>query len=165
MLPDERTLIAANSNSKLASIAADGQFSLLKEAATANPAVGRLATVGPIALVPTGLVMELPAGIECQVRPRSGLALKHGITLTNSPGTIDPDSSGVDRMFLWQDGRFTTFDPPLAPGATVPTRSALGRASAAVKYRTDSTAGSGRRFTPARKCGEGSPHFFVLGRM
>jgi dUTP pyrophosphatase len=45
---------------------------------------------GRIALVPTGLVMELPEGIECQVRPRSGLALRHGITLTNSPGTIDP---------------------------------------------------------------------------
>ena len=42
---------------------------------------------GQIALVPTGLVMELPEGIECQVRPRSGLALRHGITLTNSPGT------------------------------------------------------------------------------
>ena len=49
---------------------------------------------GQIALVPTGLVMELPEGIECQVRPRSGLALKHGITLTNSPGTIDPDYRG-----------------------------------------------------------------------
>ena len=49
---------------------------------------------GQIALVPTGLVMELPHGIECQARPRSGLALKHGITLTNSPGTIDPDYRG-----------------------------------------------------------------------
>ena len=49
---------------------------------------------GQIALVPTGLVMELPEGIECQVRPRSGLALKHGVTLPNSPGTIDPDYRG-----------------------------------------------------------------------
>lgn len=49
---------------------------------------------GAIALVPTGLVMELPEGVECQVRPRSGLALKHGITLPNSPGTIDPDYRG-----------------------------------------------------------------------
>lgn len=46
---------------------------------------------GEIRLVSTGLVMELPEGIECQVRPRSGLALKHGVTLPNSPGTIDPD--------------------------------------------------------------------------
>ena len=51
-------------------------------------------TPGQIALVPTGLVMELPEGIECQVRPRSGLALKHGLTLPNSPGTIDPDYRG-----------------------------------------------------------------------
>ena len=44
---------------------------------------------GAIELVPTGLVMELPEGVECQVRPRSGLALKHGLTLPNSPGTVD----------------------------------------------------------------------------
>ena len=49
---------------------------------------------GEIRLVDTGLVMELPEGVECQVRPRSGLALKHGITLPNSPGTIDPDYRG-----------------------------------------------------------------------
>ena len=49
---------------------------------------------GAIELVPTGLVMELPEGVECQVRPRSGLALKHGLTIPNSPGTIDPDYRG-----------------------------------------------------------------------
>lgn len=49
---------------------------------------------GEIRLVATGLVMELPNGIECQVRPRSGLAVRHGITLPNSPGTIDPDYRG-----------------------------------------------------------------------
>ena len=46
------------------------------------------------ALVPTGLRMEIPQGYEVQVRPRSGLALKHGITLPNSPGTIDSDYRG-----------------------------------------------------------------------
>ena len=46
---------------------------------------------GEIRLISTGLIMELPEGMECQVRPRSGLALKYGITLPNSPGTIDPD--------------------------------------------------------------------------
>lgn len=46
------------------------------------------------ALIPTGLYMQLPRGYECQVRPRSGLALKHGITLVNSPGTIDADYRG-----------------------------------------------------------------------
>ena len=45
-------------------------------------------------LVPTGLYIALPAGYEAQVRPRSGLALKHGITLLNSPGTIDADYRG-----------------------------------------------------------------------
>lgn len=45
-------------------------------------------------LVPTGLHMEIPQGYEVQVRPRSGLALKHGITLVNSPGTIDSDYRG-----------------------------------------------------------------------
>ena len=46
------------------------------------------------ALIPTGLRIELPAGFECQLRPRSGLALKHGISLVNTPGTIDSDYRG-----------------------------------------------------------------------
>ena len=49
---------------------------------------------GARALVPTGLRMEIPHGYEVQLRPRSGLALKHGITLLNSPGTIDSDYRG-----------------------------------------------------------------------
>ena len=55
---------------------------------------------GEIQLVSTGLVMELPEGIECQVRPRSGLALEHGLTLPNSPGTIDPDYRGELRVIM-----------------------------------------------------------------
>jgi dUTP pyrophosphatase len=55
---------------------------------------------GEIRLVATGLVMELPFGMECQVRPRSGLALAHGITLPNSPGTIDPDYRGELRVIM-----------------------------------------------------------------
>ena len=47
------------------------------------------------AMVPTGLFIELPAGYEAQVRPRSGLAAKHGITVCNSPGTIDADYRGA----------------------------------------------------------------------
>lgn len=46
------------------------------------------------ALIPTGLRMQLPRGYECQVRPRSGLALKHGISLVNTPGTVDADYRG-----------------------------------------------------------------------
>ena len=49
---------------------------------------------GARALVPTGLKLEIPEGYEVQIRPRSGLALKHGITLPNSPGTIDSDYRG-----------------------------------------------------------------------
>ena len=49
---------------------------------------------GARALVPTGLSMEIPAGYEVQVRPRSGLALNHGISLVNTPGTIDADYRG-----------------------------------------------------------------------
>lgn len=55
---------------------------------------------GEIRLVATGLVMELPEGMECQVRPRSGLALRHGITLPNSPGTVDPDYRGELRVIM-----------------------------------------------------------------
>jgi dUTP pyrophosphatase len=52
------------------------------------------------ALVPTGLVFELEPGFEAQVRPRSGLALKHGVTVLNSPGTIDADYRGEVQVIL-----------------------------------------------------------------
>lgn len=55
---------------------------------------------GEIRLVGTGLAMELPEGLECQVRPRSGLAVRHGITMPNAPGTIDPDYRGEVRVPL-----------------------------------------------------------------
>lgn len=55
---------------------------------------------GRRALVPTGLVMEIPEGLEGQVRPRSGLALKHGITCLNTPGTIDCDYRGEVKVIL-----------------------------------------------------------------
>ncbi|MEO8713204.1 MAG: dUTP diphosphatase [Parafilimonas sp.] len=52
------------------------------------------------ALIPTGLFIELPLGYEAQVRPRSGLAIKHGITCLNSPGTIDSDYRGEIKVIL-----------------------------------------------------------------
>ena len=52
------------------------------------------------ALVPTGLVMEIPSGYEGQVRPRSGLAAKHGVTVLNTPGTIDADYRGEVKVIL-----------------------------------------------------------------
>lgn len=59
---------------------------------------------GARALVPTGLSLEIPDGYEAQIRPRSGLALKHGITLPNSPGTIDSDYRGPVGVIMMNAG-------------------------------------------------------------
>ena len=63
-------------------------------------------------LIPTGLYIEIPIGYEAQVRPRSGLALKHGITVLNSPGTIDADYRGEIGVILinLSDSEFTVND-------------------------------------------------------
>jgi len=55
---------------------------------------------GETRAVATGLALELPSGLECQVRPRSGLALRRGITIPNAPGTIDPDYRGEVKVLL-----------------------------------------------------------------
>lgn len=55
---------------------------------------------GGRALVPTGLVLQFPTGFEAQVRPRSGLALRHGVTVLNAPGTIDADYRGELKVLL-----------------------------------------------------------------
>lgn len=60
---------------------------------------------GERALVPTGLRIEIPEGFEVQIRPRSGLALKHGITLPNTPGTIDSDYRGPLGVILLNAGQ------------------------------------------------------------
>ena len=60
--------------------------------------------VGTRALIPTGLRLAIPEGYEIQIRPRSGLALKHGITLPNSPGTIDADYRGPLGVILMNSG-------------------------------------------------------------
>lgn len=59
-------------------------------------------TLAPMqrALIPTGIYIALPKGYECQIRPRSGLALKHGVTVLNSPGTIDADYRGEIGVIL-----------------------------------------------------------------
>jgi dUTP pyrophosphatase len=59
---------------------------------------------GKRALIPTGFVFEIPPGYEVQVRPRSGLALKHGITCLNTPGTIDSDYRGEVQVLLINHG-------------------------------------------------------------
>jgi dUTP pyrophosphatase len=60
---------------------------------------------GERVLIPTGLTMALPAGFEAQVRPRSGLALKHGVTVLNAPGTVDADYRGEVSVLLVNFGR------------------------------------------------------------
>jgi len=60
---------------------------------------------GEIGLVTTGLRLAIPAGYEAQIRPRSGLALKHGLTIPNAPGTIDSDYRGVLQVILANLGR------------------------------------------------------------
>ena len=59
---------------------------------------------GQYAMIPTGLVIALPSGYEAQVRPRSGLAAKHGVTVLNSPGTIDADYRGEINVLLINHG-------------------------------------------------------------
>ena len=71
---------------------------------------------GARTLVPTGLCIALPEGYEAQVRPRSGLALKHGITVLNSPGTIDADYRGEVMVLLYN---FGDSDFEVLPGTRV----------------------------------------------
>jgi dUTP pyrophosphatase len=70
----------------------------------ADLAVDVVLAPGERRLVPTGLVLEIPVGYEVQVRPRSGLALKHGIVLPNAPGTIDADYRGELQVILMNAG-------------------------------------------------------------
>jgi dUTP pyrophosphatase len=77
--------------------ASPGSAGLDLRAALAAPL---LLAPGERALVPTGIAIELPPGFEAQVRPRSGLALRHGVTLLNSPGTIDSDYRGEVQVLV-----------------------------------------------------------------
>jgi dUTP pyrophosphatase len=69
----------------------------VEETATLNP--------GERKLIPTGISIALPHGFEVQIRPRSGLAFKHGIMLVNSPGTIDSDYRGEIKIILFNSGK------------------------------------------------------------
>jgi dUTP pyrophosphatase len=60
---------------------------------------------GEVKLVPTGIAISLPAGYEAQIRPRSGLAIKHGIGVLNAPGTIDADYRGEIKIILFNYGK------------------------------------------------------------
>ncbi len=83
----------------LPAYATDHAAGLDLRAAVPEDAPVTLAPLGR-ALIPTGLTLALPEGVEAQVRPRSGLALKHGVTVLNSPGTIDADFRGHVHVLL-----------------------------------------------------------------
>ena len=85
----------------LPAYATDGAAAMDLLAAVTQPVV---VPPGGRALIPTGLRVALPPGHEWQIRPRSGLALKHGITLVNSPGTIDEDYRGEVGVILLNTG-------------------------------------------------------------
>jgi dUTP pyrophosphatase len=91
-------------------------------------------------LAATGLAMELPDDVECQVRPRSGLALKHGITLPNSPATIDPDYRGELKVILWNSG---TDAVPIPRGTRI-AQLVFARFVAPEVVETEELSGSGR---------------------
>lgn len=78
----------------------------------ANLEAAKVLQPGERALIPTGIFMELPGGYEAQVRPRSGLALKHGVTVLNAPGTVDADYRGEVGVILVNLGQtaFTVED-------------------------------------------------------
>lgn len=96
-MPSVRIKIVNRSNNLLPQYATDGSSGMdiranLDQAVTINP-LGRI-------LIPTGLFIELPHGYEAQIRPRSGLAINHGITCLNTPGTIDADYRGEIKVIL-----------------------------------------------------------------
>ena len=98
---------------------------------------------GARALIPTGLCVALPPGHELQIRPRSGLALKHGIMLANSPGTIDEDYRGEIGIILFNGGVVPFVvqrGMRVAQAVLAPVRRALWREVAALD---DTTRGGG----------------------
>jgi dUTP pyrophosphatase len=100
---------------------------------------------GERALIPTGLSIALPAGHELQIRPRSGLALRHGIVLPNSPGTIDADYRGELQIILLNAGReafVVTRGMRIAQAVLAPVLRAIWREVDAL----DETERSGRGF-------------------
>lgn len=96
-MPDIIVKIINQSANPLPAYATNGAAGMDIMAAIAEPI-----TLAPLErqLLPTGLFIELPQGYEAQVRPRSGLAYKHGITILNAPGTIDADYRGEIKIIL-----------------------------------------------------------------
>jgi dUTP pyrophosphatase len=99
MIPVKITLRQGATVPEYTSIGAAGAdlSAALDESVTIDP--------GETILVPTGIVLSIPPGYEAQIRPRSGLALKHGITFLNSPGTIDSDYRGEVKIIMTNLGK------------------------------------------------------------
>lgn len=99
--------------------------------------------VGERRLIPTGLAMAIPRGFEGQVRPRSGLALKHGITVLNTPGTIDADYRGEVSIVLINLGQEPFVVEPLSRIAQLIIAPVTQVATALVETLDDTQRGSG----------------------
>ena len=94
--------LAHASGLALPSYATEGAVGIDIAAAIDQP---RCLQPGTIMAIPTGFAIKLPAGYEAQIRPRSGLALNHGVTVANAPGTIDSDYRGEIAVILLNNGK------------------------------------------------------------
>ena len=110
-------------------------------------------------LIPSGIAIALPAGTEAQVRPRSGLALKYGVTVLNAPGTIDADYRGEVGVILINhgDAPFTvTRGARIAQMVIAPVTQASWRSVESLEGSTRGAGGFGSTGTAARKAGTGA---------
>lgn len=107
MMPDIRILVMRDEGADPALPLPDYQTAGAAGADLRADLAGRDLTLEPgdVKLVPTGLRVEIPHGFEMQVRPRSGLALKYGVTVANAPGTVDSDYRGPLGVILVNLGR------------------------------------------------------------
>ena len=110
-------------------------------------------------LIPSGIAIALPAGTEAQVRPRSGLALKYGVTVLNAPGTIDADYRGEVGVILINhgDAPFTvTRGARIAQMVIAPVTQASWRSVESLEVSARGAGGFGSTGTAARKAGTGA---------
>jgi dUTP pyrophosphatase len=130
------TILPHGAGLPLPAYATDGAAGMDVVAAIAEPLV---LAPGSRAAVPTGLAMAIPPGYEVQVRPRSGLAAKHGLTVANAPGTIDADYRGEVKVLLINLGPDpVTIEPAMRIAQLVP--AAVTRARLTVVDSLDDTA-------------------------
>jgi dUTP pyrophosphatase len=134
------TVLPHGAGLPLPAYATDGAAGMDVVAAIPEPLI---LAPGSRAAVPTGLAMAIPPGFEVQVRPRSGLAAKHGLTVANAPGTIDADYRGEVKVLLINLGPDpVTIEPAMRIAQLVP--AAVTRARLTVVDSLDDTArGSG----------------------